>query len=147
MIVPMVSMPESEQPDHVDQKPKRTHDKQLLDTAKLPTLHHAFGSLPDEFHADQHKEDSVSESRERVEFAPAIGHFGASRPLGGDSGAKTDDKSQAIEKHMYSVAEKTEGAAEIAVQALNEHECEVETACFVSAGLDTNDLDTTYHVK
>lgn len=127
VVVSVMGVSEREEADHVDQEAKRTHDEKLFDTPQLPTFQHTFSGLPDKLHTDQHEEDSISESRKRVEFAPAIRHLRAGWPFGSNSCAKTNDKAQAIEKHMYSVTKKTERATQVAVQALNKHECKVET--------------------
>jgi hypothetical protein len=125
VIVPMMSVSEREEAHHIDQEAKRAHDEQFLHTSQFPALHHTFSGFPNELHTDQHEEDSIPESRERVEFTPAIRHFRTGGPLRSNSCAKTNDKPQTIKEHMYSVAEKTERTTQVAVQALDKHEREV----------------------
>lgn len=125
MIMPVMGVSECEEAHHVDQETKRAHDEQLLDTPQFPALHHTFSGFPNELHTDQHEEDSISEPRKRVEFTPAVGHFRTGWPLGSHSCAEANDKAQTVKEHMYSVAQKTKRAAQVAVQALNKHECEV----------------------
>lgn len=148
VVVPVMGVSECEKAHHVDQETKRAHNEQLLDTAQFPSFQHAFSGFPNELHTDQHEEDSISESRERVEFAPSIRHFGTGRPLGSNSCAETNDKAQTIKEHVYSVAKKTKRATQVAVQALDKHKRKVETAIvLVSFSKGQVCLGTTYHVK
>lgn len=148
VVVSVMGVPECEKAHHVDQKPKRAHDEQFLDTPQLPSFQHTLSGLPNELHTYQHEEDPVSESRKRVEFAPTIRHVRTGGPLGSNSCAKTNDKAQTIEEHVHSVAEKTKGTTQVAVQSLDKHECEIETAIALVGSSDGPVcLGKTYHVK
>lgn len=115
MIVSMMRMPESKQANHIDQETKRADDEQFLDSPQLPPFGHTFSSLPNELNTDEHQEYAVSKTRKSVELAPSVRHLGTRRPFRGNGSAKTDNETQAIEEHVYSVAKESERATEIAV--------------------------------
>lgn len=142
MIMPVMRVPESKKSNHVDQKPECTDDKQLLDSSQLSALENALSSLPNKFHTDQHEENAVTETSKGVEFAPPIGHFWAGGPFGRNRSAEANDETQAVEKHVNSVAQKTERSAEVAIQALDKHECEVQADSDVSCVLRQVAQDT-----
>lgn len=125
MIVPVMRVPKSEQSHHVDQKSKRADNKELLHSSQLPPFKNTLSSLPDKFHADQHEENAIAEASKCVELAPTVRHLGASRPLRSNSSAQTHDETQAIEKHMHSVAQQTKRSTQVTIQTLDEHESEV----------------------
>ena len=60
VIVSGMSVSKGKQTNHVHQKTKRTNNEKFLHVSQLRALHHAFNSFPDEFDADEHKEDTLS---------------------------------------------------------------------------------------
>lgn len=90
MIMPVMSMSESKQTHHVNQKPKRTDHQQLLDAAQLSSFQHTLRRFPDELYTDQHEEDAVSEARQRVQLTPTVRHLGTGGPFGSDCSAEAN---------------------------------------------------------
>lgn len=90
MIVTCVRVSKSQQTNHVDQETECADNQQLLDVAKLSSLHHAFNGLPYELHTDKHEENTIAKSGQHVELAPAIRLFWTGRPLACHRRSKTD---------------------------------------------------------
>lgn len=105
VIMPGMSVAESEQAHHVDKEAEDTDNQKLLNPAEFCAFHDAFNGLPNKLDTDHHQEDTVAEPGKSVELAPAIGLLRACRPLACDSSSKADNQSETVEKHVYSVAE------------------------------------------
>jgi len=94
--------------------------------AQLGSFHDALHRFPDELDRNQHKENAISKPGEDVEFAPSKRLFGAGRPFTGHSGAESNDQGQAVEEHVYRVAQETQRATDPSVKGLYQHETKVE---------------------
>jgi len=91
VIMSGMSMSKRKQTNHVHQKTKRTNNEKFLHMSQLRALHHAFNSFPDEFDADEHKEDTITESSKGIELAPAVWFLGACGPFGCYRRSEPDD--------------------------------------------------------
>jgi hypothetical protein len=129
MAVPVVMagvrVSKGEQSNHVHQKSKGADDEQFLYMADLLLFDDTFHGLPHKFDADKHQEDSIAKARQGVELPPSIRPVRAGGPLRCDCGTQADNETEAIEKHVYSIAQKTKRATQVAIDALYDHESKV----------------------
>ena len=128
MIMSSMSVSKSEKSHHVHEESKHAYHQQLLNVTELRPLYNALDGFPNEFDTDKHQKNTIAKAGEGIELPPAIRLFGAGRPLRSYRRAQTDDQTQAIEEHMYSIAQQAKGAADVAVDALYDHKSEVQPA-------------------
>ena len=128
MIMSSMSVSESKKAHHINEESQHAHHKQLLNVAELGALYNALDGFPNKFDANKHQEDTIAKAGESIELAPSIRFFGAGRPLRCYRRSQTDNQAQAIEKHMYCIAQQAKGAADVAIDALYNHKSEVQPA-------------------
>ena len=89
-----------------------------------------ISSSPDEIrsHADSQEKDTIGKAGQCVNLAIAIRKASIRAPLAHDCGCQTDGKTSAVKKHVYTVGEQAQRAANEAVEELNYHEAEIEDA-------------------
>jgi hypothetical protein len=126
MIMSDMRMSKREQTHEIDRKAQGTHHQQFRDAAELAFLRNPLGGFPDEFHADEHEENTIAKPGERVEFIPSIRFLGGSGPFRGHGGTEADDETETVEEHVDCVREQAQRAREVAINALDEHEGKVE---------------------
>ena len=73
-----------------------------------------------------HQEYAIAKPGQRVQCAPTIRLIRAGGPFAGHRGAESDDQCETVEEHVYSIAEKTKGAADPTIECLDDHEGEVQ---------------------
>ena len=83
--------------------------------------------VKDDLHADQKEEDSVCESRKRVDLAVPVGIFGIWPPLAHYCCRQTDCETCAVKQHVNAVSKQSKRAADEAVEELDKHKGQVET--------------------
>lgn len=95
-----------------------------------------------------HQEDSIRKPGERVHLAVPVRESNAGWPFAHHRRTQTDRKCEAIERHVYAVAEQTERVGGETVGELDDHEREVETGPIRSAWLvKREDFGRSYLMK
>lgn len=126
MVVAGMRVTKREQAHHVDEKAQYTHHEQFLHVAELPALGNAFDSLPRKLEADENQEDAVTETSQRVEFAPTVRPLRRRRPLRGNCSTEANDQTQAVEEHVDGITQQAERTTGPAVNALHKHKSKIQ---------------------
>ena len=125
VIMAMVMMTERSHTDQVDQQTHGTNNEQLSQSFGFPALHHSLNRLEHDLHADQNQKHAVGEAAQCLDLAEAVRKSFAGRPFASNSCEQANCQGNAVEEHVYTVAQKTERICDVAVKRLYSHEGEV----------------------
>lgn len=145
MIVSVMVVAECHHPNKVHGQSKTAHHKQFAQTLRLRALPESLKRFKRDLNAQEpevmsvrlvsesnltdilHQKNSIPESAQSLDLVESVWESLARWPFAHDGSEKSYQQRHAVKKHVYAIAEETQGVRDVAIECLNHHKGEVET--------------------